>query len=76
MVADADEDEGVWGIDGQASWRREGGDEGEVSCSPWSPLSVVDEDEDEDEGKDEADEGLWLWLWLWWIVWTREGSSL
>ncbi len=59
----ADEEEGVWGVwgsDEEVSLRREGAEEGEVSCSPASVLVLVlvDEAKDEGEGEDaDADEG-------------------
>jgi hypothetical protein len=65
LVADADEDEGVWGIDSEVSLRREGGDDGEVSCSPLSVLGLVTIELREDEAEDA--------LWTWWT--TRGGSS-
>ena len=50
-------DEGVWGSDGEVSLKREGADEGEVSC-PLSVLVVIELRVD--EAKDEAEEGLWV----------------
>ena len=48
------DEEGVWGKDGEVSLRREGAEEGDVSCSPPSVLVVVD------EAKDEAEDGVWV----------------
>ena len=49
-------EEGVWGSDGEVSLRREGGEEGEVSCSPLSVLVVIELRVE--DAKDEAEEGL------------------
>ena len=59
-------EEGVWGIDGEVSLRREGRDEGDVSCSPLSVLVATELRED--DANDEADDALWVW-------WTARGGS-
>lgn len=71
----AEADEGVWGRDGEVSLRRDGADEGEVSCSPLSALVlvlvlgfvavviaiIIEAWEEEDAKDDEAEDALWAW---------------